>query len=97
MNGGIPNPGLHRSTPQWFIDRDVKLVGGDMGNLDYDMTSSCHINFLCREAAGRRPILIAENIANLEKVPTARFMFFALPLPIEGASASPVRAIAVVE
>jgi kynurenine formamidase len=95
--GQIPNPGLHHSTPQWFIERGVKMVGSDVGNIDFDMTSSCHVNFLCREAIGKRPILIAENIANLERIPTPRFTFVALPLPIEGASGSPVRATAIVD
>jgi kynurenine formamidase len=95
--GAIPNPGLHRETPPWFIERGVKLVGGDIPNIDYDMTSSCHVNFLCRRAAGKQPILIIENLANLERVPVSRFLFIGLPLPIRGGTGSPIRAIAVIE
>jgi kynurenine formamidase len=95
--GGIPNPGLHRDTPPWFIEREVALVGGDIPNIDYDMTSSCHVNFLCRRAAGKEPILIIENLANLERIPVSRFLFVGLPLPIRGGTGSPIRAVAVVE
>lgn len=94
--GAIPNPGLHRETPPWFIARGVKLVGGDVPNIDYDMTSSCHVNFLCREAIGKQPILIVENLAHLEDVPVARFDFFGLPLPLRHGTGSPLRAVAVI-
>lgn len=29
-DGAIPNPGLHPGAPPWFIERRVKLVGGDV-------------------------------------------------------------------
>jgi kynurenine formamidase len=95
--GSVPNPGLASDTPQWFIDRGVKVVGGDVANIDYDMTSSCHLNFLCREASGKQPIQIIENLAYLEKIPVARFHFIGFPLPIREGTASPIRAVAVVE
>jgi kynurenine formamidase len=95
--GAIPNPGLHRDSPPWFLDRGVKLVGGDIPNIDYDMTSSCHVNFLCREAAGKEPVLIIENLANLERVPVPRFLFIGLPLPIRHGTGSPIRAVAVID
>jgi kynurenine formamidase len=95
--GAIPNPGLHRDSPPWFLDRGVKLVGGDIPNIDYDMTSSCHVNFLCREAAGKEPVLIIENLANLEQVPVSRFLFVGLPLPIRHGTGSPIRAVAVID
>ncbi len=95
--GQIPNPGLHVDTPRWFIERGVKVVGGDVANIDYDMTSSCHMNFLCREAAGKTPIQIIENLAHLEDVPVARFTFIGFPLPIREGTASPIRAVAVIE
>jgi arylformamidase len=95
--GAIPNPGLHREAPPWFIDRGVKLVGGDIPNIDYDMTSSCHVNFLCREAAGKAPILIVENLANLESVTNSRFLFFGVPLPLREGTGSPIRALAILD
>ena len=70
-----PQPGLHHEAPPWFIEREVQVVGGDIANIDYDMTSSAHINFLCREAAGKEPIQIIENLAYLERIPVPRFLF----------------------
>ncbi len=40
--------------------------------------------------------LIVENLANLHALP-AEFIFMALPLRIKGASASPIRAVALVK
>lgn len=95
--GSVPNPGLHKDTPGWFIERGAKVVGGDVANIDFDMTSSCHMNFLCREAAGKQPVQIIENLAHLERVPVSRFTFIGFPLPIRGGTASPIRAVAVIE
>ena len=36
-----------------------------------------------------------ENLTNLDKLPRGRFKFAALPLKLVGASASPVRAVAI--
>lgn len=94
--GDCPNPGLDIDAPEWFIDRGVNIVGGDMPNIDYDMTSGAHINWLCREAAGKEPIQIVENLAYLERVPSSRFLFIGLPFPIVGGTGSPIRAVAVV-
>jgi kynurenine formamidase len=41
-------------------------------------------------------ILIVENLANLEKLPQAGFLFHAVPVKVAGAAAFPVRAYAVV-
>ena len=94
--GAVPNPGLHKEAPLWLIERKVKLVGIDTPNLDYDMTSSAHVNFLCREVIGKPVIHIVENLANLEKVPAGRFTFIGFPLPIVGGSGSPIRAVALI-
>jgi kynurenine formamidase len=42
-----------------------------------------------------KEILIIENLAGLDKLPDGMFDFFAIPLKIEGADGSPVRAFAV--
>jgi len=40
--------------------------------------------------------VIIENLANLGRVPVARFTFVGLPLPLVGGSGSPIRAAALV-
>ncbi len=72
-------------------------MGIDGPNIDcHDMICPAHVNYLLRKRIGKEPILIVENLANLEEISTPKFMFFALPLPIVGGSGSPVRAITVI-
>jgi len=39
-------------------------------------------------------IRIVENLCHLDKLPDTDFRFFAVPLPVRGAAAFPVRAFA---
>src|SRR5262249_37090695 len=66
------NPGLSSDTPPWFIKRNVKLVGIDTANIDYNLRLTNRINFLWRETVGKEPILIVENLINLEKIDSVR-------------------------
>lgn len=89
-------PGLAYDSPIWFIEREVKLVGVDTPNLDCDEVLSAHINFLLRPWINKEPIQIVENLVNLEKIPRIRFIFMGFPLPIEGSTGSPIRAVALI-
>jgi kynurenine formamidase len=40
-------------------------------------------------------MLIIENLTNLDKLPKTGFIFSCLPLKLENADASPVRAVAI--
>jgi arylformamidase len=42
-------------------------------------------------------ITIVEYLTNLDQIGVPRCRFVALPLPVEGADGSPVRAVAIVE
>ena len=88
--------GIDHEAPEWFLKRKVKLVGIDSPSVDCDVIATGHVNFLLRRWIGQEPILIVENLVNLDAVPINRFVFMAFPLPIEGGSGSPVRAIALV-
>jgi len=90
-------PGFDHEAPQWFIDRGIKLLGIDTVNPDLHPQASMHVNFLMRGQCGKPPILIVENLVHLEDIPVPRFTFIGFPLPIVGASGSPLRAVAVVE
>jgi kynurenine formamidase len=46
---------------------------------------------------GKEPIYIIENLVRLEEIASSRFTFIGLPLPMVGASGSPIRAIAIVD
>jgi len=92
------HPGLSEAGAQWLHDRDVSLVGIDCGNVDVAGATSlpAHQVFLRRDVPEKHT-LVAENLRGIDRIPAHRFTFSATPLPIEGATASPVRAVAIVE
>src|SRR5204863_3757349 len=96
-------PYTGRSACDWLVGRGVKAVGYDYPP-DYTVRTSIfepgvrltpeqctthHVFF----PAG---VTVIEYLANLDQVGVARCRFIALPLRIEGADGSPVRAIALV-
>ena len=91
------HPGLDYDAASWFIDRKVGAVGVDTANLDRDRALVAHVNFMLRPWAGMEPIYIIENLVHLEDIDSPRFTFVGLPLPIVGASGSPIRAIAILD
>lgn len=84
-------PGLSRETSVALIRRGVRLVGSDC--LSIDRFSSAE--FPAHNTLLGADILIGENFARLNRLP-AWCSLVALPLPIEGGSGSPTRAIALV-
>lgn len=76
---------------RWLAGQGVKVFGIDAVTIDADVTRPAHL--LVREFEYYH----IENLANLDKLPRGRFKFAALPLKLVGASASPVRAIAILE
>lgn len=69
----------------------LKGVGLDTPSLDDRDGRAAHDLFA---AAG---MVNLENLANLDSLPSAGFLVLALPLPLVGAEASPVRAVALLE
>lgn len=84
--------GFSRDGAEWLKEKKVKAVGVNLGGIDYyrDFTRPSHMTFL---GAG---IPIYENLVNLEKIGRTRFQFIGLPVKWEGATGSPVRAVAIV-
>lgn len=85
-----PFPVLTTEAAVWLAGFDLKAVGFDYVSVDA-MTSadlSNHRIFLSKE------ILIIENLTDLDKLPEGTFDFYAIPLKIENADGSPVRAFA---
>lgn len=94
--------GLSRDAGEWLREKQVKTVGLDTCNADSvagkDMP--VHMNFLRPRSIGLGQdefIAIIENLKGIDKIPRARFKFYGVPLPIEGATGSPIRALAIVE
>lgn len=84
---------FHPEVGDWLVANKVKCVGLDLANIDThdNMARSVHMKIL------RESIYIVENLVNLDDLPKdKRFQFIALPLKLKNATASPVRAIAIV-
>jgi arylformamidase len=79
---------LHPDAAAWIAARGIQLVGLDTPSVDEfdskDMAS--HLALLARGVA------ILENL-DLSQVPEGDYELIALPLPLEGMDASPVRAV----
>jgi len=97
-------PYTGRSACDWLIQRKVKAVGYDYPP-DY-----CVRTMICEpqkkltredntthQAFFPAGITVIEYLTNLNQISVPRCRFVALPLPVEGADGSPVRAVAIVE
>lgn len=74
-----------------LADAGLKGVGLDASSLDDRTGRHAHDLFA---AAG---MVNLENLANLDRLPVGGFLLVALPLPLAGAEASPVRAVALLD
>lgn len=88
----MDHPFLTGETAVVLRDRGAKLAGVDFLVID-DTTNPrrpVHVTLL------QSNILIVENLTNLDALPSAGFVFHAVPVKVAGAAAFPVRAYAVV-
>lgn len=92
--------GLAKDACEWLLEREVKCVGVDHPNLEGRIAeelgnADCpgHVLFLHPD----REIPIIENLVGLRGLRGKRFRFFGLPLKMDGATGSPIRAIALVD
>lgn len=76
---------------RWMAGQGVKLIGVDAVTIDADVSRPAH------QLVKEFEYYHIENLTNLDKLPRGRFKFAALPLKLVGASASPVRAVAILE
>ena len=90
-----PWPYLVQSSADLLVERGVKAFGVECADPDRvdqrDLGSATFEVHRCLLGAG---IPIIENLAHLDRLPPGRIDFMALTLPIRGASASPIRALA---
>jgi kynurenine formamidase len=92
--------GLAKDACEWLLEREVKCVGVDHPNLEGRVAdelgnADCpgHVLFLHPD----REIPIIENLVGLKGLRGKRFRFFGLPLKIDRATGSPIRAVALVD
>lgn len=81
-------PAIHASTIRALAERGVVLIGTDAPSLDPQTSKELHAH----HAVGEHGLAILEGLV-LKEVPAGQYELLALPLPIEGVEAAPVRAI----
>lgn len=84
------NPGLDTSAARYLASKKINLVGIDSPSIDLGKDES----FMVHHILSKNNILIVENLANLNKIPSKEFNFTILPLKLKDATGSPVRAVA---
>ncbi len=97
-------PYTGQSACDWLIHRKAKAVGYDYPP-DYcvrTMIFEPHKKVLREDNTTHQAffpagITVVEYLTNLDQIGVPRCRFVALPLPVEGADGSPVRAVAIVE
>ncbi|MFQ5940286.1 MAG: cyclase family protein [Nitrososphaerales archaeon] len=85
------NPGLSKDAAEYLAAKKVSIVGIDSANIDHPYAD----DFVGHNVLLSRGVIIVENLCNLKKIKQRRFKLVVLPLKIEGATGSPVRAIAL--
>lgn len=87
----INNPGLSESAARYLVSKKINLVGIDSPSIDLgrDQTFSVH------KILAKNNILIVENLSNLNKISSKQFEFVILPLKLQDATGSPVRALGI--
>lgn len=87
-------PYITEEAVAWLLeDRKIRLLGTDSSGFEVRGATNHpnHTLFFRHDAA------VLECLCNLEKIQNQRFYLIALPLPVKGLDACPVRAIAVEE
>ena len=87
------NPGLSVSAANYLVSKNLNLVGIDAPSIDLGSDSK----FPVHRILAKNNILIAENLANLNKINSANFHLVIAPLKLKNATGSPIRAFAFVE
>lgn len=83
------NPVISEEAAQYLAEKKPSLVGIDSFSVD-NLPYPVHKLLLSND------VLIIENLANLKQLAGKQFKFLAFPLKLEGAEASPCRAVAEV-
>ena len=89
----IKNPGLSEAAAKYLVSKKTNMVGIDSPGIDFKGSQ----RFPVHRLFSKNNILIVENLANLDKIKTTKFHFIVLPLKLNGATGSPVRAIAFID
>ena len=94
------HPGMTREGTLWLVDQGVKLVGIDA--IGFDPPVDCMFKrkkfWEAHRVMREREYYHIENLINLDQIPIPHgFLVSALPIKLRGATASPVRAVVIIE
>lgn len=87
------NPGLSKDAAEYLASISVPLVGVDSPSIDAGLDTT----FPAHHILARAGTINVENLAHLDKIPDVQFRYMILPLKILDSTASPVRAVAILE
>jgi kynurenine formamidase len=92
------HPGMSKEAVHWLLDRGIKVMGIDAIGFDipiarmFEQRRFWEAHMVMRE----REYYHLENLVNLDLIPISHgFTVSVLPIPYRGASAAPVRAVAI--
>ena len=86
--------GISAEAVHWMADRGVKIFGVETISPDLVYLTD---EYPTHRACGERRLTHYENLNNLKDVVNRRFLFVGLPLRLEPAYGSPIRAAAIVD
>ena len=81
------------SAAKYLASKKISLVGIDSPSIDLGKDSK----FSVHQVFAKKGILIVENLASLDEIKSPTFHLVVLPLKLENATGSPVRAIAFID
>jgi len=89
-------PYVTEEAAEWLVyDRKIKLLGTDSSGFEVrGERAKEHPNHVLFFKAGN-DVPVIECLCNLDKIPSPRFFFVGMPIPVKGLDASPIRAIAI--
>lgn len=89
-------PYVTKETAEWLVgDRKIKALGTDSSGFEVRGGDEDHPNHHLFFKAGS-DVPVIECLTRLGEIPTQRFFFSGMPLPVRGLDASPIRAVAFV-
>jgi kynurenine formamidase len=89
------HPYLSVEAAAWLVERRVKLCCFDLPTPDQpEVGRPKGFDWPVHHALLENGVLIAEHLANLERVAGRRFRAYAFPIPFAGGDGSPVRVVA---
>jgi arylformamidase len=92
------HPCFSEAACHWMVDHGVKLVAIDVPSVD-DATVGAVLGEVqpCHYILMEGGVIIIENITNLREIAKPEVELIALPLPLKGLEACPIRMVAIEE